>query len=423
MHHFLYRNGTLYAEDVPVSRIVESVGTPCYIYATETLVRHYSVFAKAFHGLDARIHFAVKANSSLAVLRTLAQQGCGADVVSGGELQLALQAGILAERIVFSGVGKTEAELELALKAGVYQINVESLPELGALDAVARHLGIRAPVAIRVNPDIGAGGHEKITTGNRENKFGIEWTMATQVCHHAASLSGIDFKGLAVHIGSQITDLAPFRAAFSRIVTLTRTLRAEGLDVSRLDLGGGLGIPYKDADTAPPLPADYASMVRDTVSETGCTLLLEPGRLIAGNAGILVSRVVYVKNSQTRTFVILDAGMNDLIRPAMYDASHTIIPLAEPEAGSAGQTCDVVGPVCESSDIFARDVMLPPLQTGDRIAFLSAGAYGAVMASQYNTRPLVPEVLVKGDRFAITRRRPSFQDMTALESIPDWLSS
>lgn len=422
MHHFTYRNGTLHAEDVPVSRIIESVGTPCYVYSTETLIRHYRVFADAFHGLDARIHFAVKANSSLAVLRTLAQHGCGADVVSGGELQLALKAGMTADRIVFSGVAKTEVDLELALRAGVYQINIESLPELEALDAVALRLGIQAPVAVRVNPDVGAGGHEKITTGSRENKFGIEWGMAAQVCHRAAALPGIDFKGLAVHIGSQITDLAPFRAAFSRVVELTRTLRADGLDVSRLDLGGGLGIPYREADTVPPLPDDYAAMVRDTVSATGCTLLLEPGRLIAGNAGILVSRVVYIKKSLARTFVILDAGMNDLIRPAMYDASHAIIPLTAPEPGGKECVCDVVGPVCESSDVFARNISLPYLKAGDMVAFLSAGAYGAVMAGQYNTRPLVPEVLVRGNRFATTRRRPTLEEMTAWEAMPEWLS-
>lgn len=420
MHHFDYRDGALCAEDVPVSAIAEAVGTPFYVYSTATLARHLRVFTEAFSGLDATVCFAMKANSNLAVLRTLARLGAGMDVVSGGELALALRAGADPARIVFSGVGKTEAELAQALDAGIHQINVESVPELEALDRVAQAKGVRAPIALRINPDVGAGGHEKITTGKKENKFGIDWVDAHAIYRRASAMPGIAVKGIAVHIGSQIADLKPFEDAFIRVRDLVAMLRADGIQITRLDLGGGLGVPYEDG-TIPPPPAEYGEIVRRTLGDLNCSIMLEPGRLIVGNAGLLVSQVIYVKDGHTRTFAIVDAAMNDLVRPAMYEAYHGIVPVAEPAAGVEKVAYDVVGPVCETGDTFAKQRPLPPLKAGDLIAFQTAGAYGAVMSSTYNTRPLIPEVLVDGGKWAVVRRRPTLDEMLALEQTPEWL--
>jgi len=420
MHHFIYRRGVLHAEDVSLARIAADVGTPFYCYSTATLVRHYRVFTEAFAGLDTLVCFAVKANSNIAVLRTLAREGAGADVVSVGELRRALLAGISPDRIVFSGVGKDRPEMAEALRAGIHQFNVESEPELDALSEVAVSLGTRAPVAVRINPDVDPRTHAKISTGKKENKFGVPWARARDIYARAAALAGIDIVGVDVHIGSQLTELEPFRAAFSRVADLVTTLRADGHGIARLDLGGGLGIPYDSTGPAPPQPETYAAVVRDVVGGLGCAIVLEPGRLIAGNAGVLVSRVIYVKEGESRRFVILDAAMNDLIRPSLYDAHHEIIPLTEtPDTGRV--VADVVGPVCETGDVFATARSLPDLAAGDYAAILSAGAYGAVMASTYNTRPLVPEVLVDGDRYAVVRRRMEVEDLLALESFPEWL--
>ncbi|GAB3127661.1 diaminopimelate decarboxylase [Novispirillum itersonii] len=422
MHHFDYRNGVLHAEDVALTEIAEAVGTPFYAYSTATLERHYTVFRDSLAEVNGSVCFAVKANSNQAVLRTLGALGCGADVVSVGEMQVAIRAGIPASRIIYSGVGKTADDLEQALEAGVHQINVESAPELELLNAVASARGVRAPVALRVNPDVGAGGHEKITTGNKETKFGIEWTAAHAIYKRAVSLPGIDVKGIAIHIGSQIASLKPFEAAFLRVRDLVAILRADGIQISRLDLGGGLGVPYEDGNDIPPPPPEYAAIVKRTLGDLGCAITCEPGRLIVGNAGVLVSEVIYVKEGSTRTFAVVDAAMNDLMRPAMYDAFHGIVPVAQPEAGAEQIAYDVVGPVCETSDIFAKQRRLPVLAAGDLIAFRTAGAYGASMSNQYNTRPLIPEVLVKGDRFAVIRRRPTLDEMLALEQTPDWMA-
>ncbi|WP_142848987.1 diaminopimelate decarboxylase [Telmatospirillum sp. J64-1] len=419
MNHFEYRYGQLHAEDVAIARIAAAVGTPFYCYSTATLERHFTVFRDAFAGLNARICYAMKANSNIAVVRTLADLGAGADVVSEGELRQALAAGVPADRIVFSGVGKTRRELALALDVGIMQINVESEPELHALNEAALAAGKKAPIAIRVNPDVDAGTHAKITTGRKENKFGIEWTRAHEVYRRAAALPGIEVMGIACHIGSQLTDLTPFREAFRRVRDLVAILRADGINIRRLDLGGGLGIPY-DSEI-PPQPEAYAQMVRETLGDLGCELVFEPGRLIVGNAGILVSRVIYVKEGATRSFAILDAAMNDLMRPSLYDAYHAIKPVDEPKAGVPLVPIDVVGPVCETGDTFAQQRALPPVKAGDLMAICSAGAYGAVMASTYNTRPLIPEVLVKADRFAIVRARPTYEEMLSLESLPDWM--
>lgn len=421
MHHFTYRGGRLHAEDVPIDAIAEAVGTPFYVYATATLARHYRVYVDAFEGLEATVCYAMKANSNLAVLRTLARLGAGADVVSGGELAIALRAGIPPAKIVFSGVGKTREELAKALAAGIHQINVESVPELETLNAVAVEKGVRAPIALRINPDVGAGGHTKITTGRKEDKFGIDWVDAHAIYRRAVAMPGIAVQGIAVHIGSQIADLKPFEDAFRRVRDLVAILRADGIRITHLDLGGGLGVPYEDG-TIPPPPKEYGAIVRNTLGDLGCRIVVEPGRLIVGNAGLLVSRVIYVKEGHTRTFAIVDAAMNDLIRPAMYEAYHGIVPVTEPAAGVARVAYDVVGPVCETGDTFATRRSLPPLAAGDLVAFQTAGAYGAVMSSTYNGRPLVPEVLVDGDRWAVVRRRPTLDEMLALESVPDWLT-
>ncbi len=419
MNHFQYVAGQLHAEAVPLADIAARVGTPFYCYSTATLARHFTVFSEAVAGLDSLICFALKANSNLAVIRTLGELGAGADVVSEGELRRALAAGIPAGRIVFSGVGKTDRELGLALEKGILQINVESEPELMALNRLASERGVRAPIAIRVNPDIDAGTHAKITTGRKENKFGIEWTRAHQVYKLAAELPGIDVQGVAVHIGSQLTDLAPFREAFRRVRDLVAMLAADGIRLRRIDLGGGLGVPYDQEQ--PPLPAEYGKVVRETLGDLGLQLVFEPGRLLVGNAGLLVTRVVYVKEGATRTFAIVDAAMNDLMRPSLYDAYHAIMPVAEPAATAEPRPIDVVGPVCETGDTFAVQRPLPPLSAGDLLVLGTAGAYGASMASAYNSRQLVPEVLVKGDMFAVVRARPTYDEMLALESLPDWL--
>ncbi|NWG45761.1 MAG: diaminopimelate decarboxylase [Alphaproteobacteria bacterium] len=423
MHHFDYRNGELHAEDVPLAAIAEAVGTPVYVYSDATLTRHARVFREAFAGRDVLMAYAVKANSNLAVLSTLARLGAGADVVSRGELRRALAAGIPPARIVFSGVGKTADEMREALAAGIHQFNVESAPELDRLDAVARAAGVRAPVALRVNPDVDAGTHAKISTGKAENKFGVALAEARALYARAGTLAGIEVVGVDMHIGSQITRLAPMRAAFGKAIDLVRELRAAGHAITRLDLGGGLGVPYMDGGEAPPLPEAYGSMVAELTQGLDLELIFEPGRLIVGNAGILLARVLYVKEGAARRFVIVDAAMNDLIRPALYDAHHAIIPVRAPASTEAPLPCDVVGPVCETGDTFARERPLPPVGEGDLLAFLTAGAYGAVQASEYNTRPLVPEVLVKGERFALVRARPTYDEILARDRIPDWLQS
>ncbi|HYG86527.1 MAG TPA: diaminopimelate decarboxylase [Azospirillum sp.] len=420
MNPFVYRNGVLHAEGVPLPAIAAEVGTPFYCYSTAALVANYRAYADAFEGQDAGVCYALKANSNVAVVRTLAQQGAGADVVSEGEMRRALAAGVPADRIVFSGVGKTRTEMRAALEAGIYQLNVESVPELEALSEVAAAMGVTAPVAIRVNPDVDAKTHAKIATGKKENKFGIDWDHAREVYAKAAALPGIAPVGIAVHIGSQLTDLSPFRAAFERVVELLHTLRADGIDIRRLDLGGGLGIRYRDE--TPPDLREYAGMVRSITGNLGCHVTLEPGRALVGDAGILVSKVIYLKHGLARRFLIVDAAMNDLIRPSLYDAYHAIKPVAEPAPDVEPVPVDVVGPVCETGDTFALQRPLPPLKSDDLIAFCSAGAYGAVMASSYNTRPLAPEVLVSGESFAVIRPRPKLEDLLDLERMPEWLS-
>jgi diaminopimelate decarboxylase len=420
MNHFGYRNGTLHAEDVDLAVLAESVSTPFYCYSTATLERHFQVFAKAFPQ-DSLIAFSVKANGNLAVLKTLANLGAGADVVSGGELKKALAAGIPADKIVFSGVGKTRNELKLGLEAGIYQFNVESEPELEALNAVAASLGKRAPITIRVNPDVDAQTHAKISTGHAETKFGIPWSRTGAAYALAARLSHIDIVGVDVHIGSQIVTLDPFEAAFTRVAELVGVLRGQGHPISRVDLGGGLGVPYRTDNVPPPDPAAYGAMATRLTKGLGVRLILEPGRLIAANAGILVSRVIYVKQGEARTFAILDAGMNDLVRPALYDAYHDIVCVAEPRATAPRARYDVVGPICETSDIFAADRDLPRLKAGDLVAILTAGAYGAVMSSAYNARPPAAEVLVKGDQWAVVRPRMDDDALVSSERIPGWL--
>jgi len=421
MDHFLYRNGVLHAEDVPVAEIAAAVGTPFYCYSTATLTRHFRLFDEALTGMDHLVCYAMKAASNQAILKTLARLGAGMDVVSGGEYARARAAGVPGERIVFSGVGKTRDEMRMALIGGVRQVNVESEPEMAALNAVACELGQRVPITIRVNPDVDAKTHAKIATGKSENKFGIPIARARAVYAQAAALPGLEVVGIDVHIGSQPTELAPFRLAYEKVAELTQVLRADGHDIRRLDLGGGLGIPYTRSNEAPPLPADYGALIREVLGPLGCEIEIEPGRLVVGNAGILVAEVIYVKSGEGRDFLILDAAMNDLIRPAMYEAHHDIVPVLEPAPGIEPHSYDVVGPVCETGDTFARGRMLPPLNAGDLVAFRSAGAYGAVMASEYNTRPLVPEVLVNGRDFAVIRERPTFDEMINRDTIPEWL--
>ncbi|MDH3229967.1 MAG: diaminopimelate decarboxylase [Alphaproteobacteria bacterium] len=418
MNHFQYIDGVLHAENVPLADIAEAVGTPFYCYSTATLERHYKVFAEAFAGHDALICYAVKANGNLSVIRTLADLGAGADVVSEGELRKALAGGVPAERIIFSGVGKTRAEMAVALDCGVMQLNVESIPELEALSAIAAGRGMTADIGIRINPNVDARTHEKISTGKAENKFGIAAAAAPEAFARAEALPGVRPVSVAVHIGSQLSDLEPFRAAFTTLATLVRELRAHGHEIRRVDLGGGLGIPYRDE--TPPLPVEYAAMVNDTVGDLGCQLVFEPGRMLVGNAGVLVSRVVYVKEGEAKRFVIVDAAMNDLLRPAMYDAWHEIKPLNAPPQDAPVAPVDVVGPACETSDTFARQRNLTPIREGDLLAILTAGAYGAVMASTYNMRLLTPEILVRGSQWSVVRARPSYEDLLRQDSLAKW---
>lgn len=421
MDHFLYRDGILHAEDVAIPEIAASVGTPFYLYSSATLARHYRLFEEALAPLPHLICFAMKSNSNLAVVKTLGDLGAGADVVSLGEYLKARAAGIPGERIVFSGVGKTRAEMRAALEGGIRQFNVESEPELRALSEVAQAMGRAAPVALRVNPDVDARTHEKIATGRKEDKFGIPIARARAVYAEAARLKGLKVVGIDMHIGSQLTDLAPFEAAYAKLAELTLALRADGHAIARLDLGGGLGIPYARSNEAPPLPTDYGALIKRTLGHLDCEIEIEPGRLIAGNAGLLVAAVVYVKQGEDRDFLILDAAMNDLIRPAMYGAHHDIVAVNEPAPGAEHHPYDVVGPVCESGDTFAKGRPLPRLAEGDLVAFRSAGAYGAVMASEYNSRPLVPEVLVHAQQFAVIRPRPSYDEMINRDTMPIWL--
>ena len=421
MDHFLYKNGQLMAEDVALADIAAAVGTPFYAYSAATLTRHYQLFTEALSPLPHNVCFAIKSLSNLAVLKLLGDLGAGMDVVSGGEYLRAKAAGVPGERIVFSGVGKTRDEMRMALTGGVRQFNVESEPELLALSAVATEVGLSAPITLRINPDVDAKTHEKIATGKKENKFGIPISKAREVYAQAARLPGLQVVGIDVHIGSQLTELAPFEAAFSKVAELTEQLRADGHTITRLDLGGGLGIPYTRSNEAPPLPLDYGALIKRTLGHLGCEIEIEPGRLISGNSGVLVSEVIYVTRGEDRTFLIVDAAMNDLVRPSMYGAHHDIVPLVEAEAGAEMQDYDVVGPVCETGDTFAKARALPSLAAGDLLAFRSAGAYGAVMASEYNTRPLVPEVLVQGDHFAVIRARPTFDEILKRDTIPAWL--
>lgn len=421
MDHFLYRNGTLHAEDVALPEIAAAVGTPFYVYSAATLTRHYRLFTEALSPLPHLVCFAIKSLSNVAVLKLLGDLGAGMDVVSGGEYLRAKAAGVPGDRIVFSGVGKTRDEMRLALQGGIRQFNLESEPEMRALSQVATELGVVAPVAVRVNPDVDAKTHEKIATGKKENKFGIPIDRASAVYAEIARLPGLKVVGIDVHIGSQLTELEPFELAFKKVADLTRQLRAEGHTITRLDLGGGLGIPYTRSNEAPPLPTDYGAMIKRTLGDLDVEIEIEPGRLISGNSGLLVSGVIYVKNGEGRDFLILDAAMNDLVRPSMYGAHHDIIPVVEAPAGSPTQPYDIVGPVCETGDTFAKARDLPLLAEGDLIAFRSAGAYGAVMASEYNTRPLIPEVLVKEDHFAVIRARPTYDEMLNRDSIPEWL--
>ena len=421
MNHFRYKRGVLNAEDVDLNVLAEQVGTPFYCYSSATLERHYRVFADAVPK-DSLVAFSVKALGNVAVLKTLARLGAGADVVSGGELKKALRAGIPADRIVFSGVGKTRIEMALGLDAGIYQFNVESEPELLALSEVAASLGKTASITIRVNPDVDAKTHAKITTGTAETKFGIPWSRAREAYTLAAGLKGIAVVGIDVHIGSQIVDLEPFEQAFRKIAALTAELRADGHAIARLDLGGGLGVPYVTDNAPPPDPSAYGALATAVTKDLGCRLVLEPGRLIAANAGILVTRVLYIKKGEAKTFAIVDAGMNDLIRPALYDSHHAIVRVNEPGGDTPRRRYDVVGPVCETSDIFAADRELPELEAGDLVAILSAGAYGAVMSSAYNARPPAPEVLVRHERWSIVRPRQDDDALFGSERIPDWLA-
>ena len=422
MHHFHYREGRLQAEDVDLTGLAAEVGTPFYCYSSATLERHYRVFAEAFAGDDALVCFAMKANSNQAVLATLARRGAGMDIVSGGELHRALAAGVDPAKIVFSGVGKTRDEMVAALQAGIFCFNVESEPELAQLSETAVGLGLTAPVSVRVNPDVDAGTHAKISTGKYENKFGIPLARARAVYAHAAALPGLAIAGVDMHIGSQITDLAPFDHAAGLLAGLARELMAEGHALHHIDFGGGLGIPYRDDNAPPPDPAALAATLRPHFAPLGLRPVFEIGRMICGNAGILVTRVLYVKHSEGRTFVIVDAAMNDLIRPTLYEAYHGLRPVTEPGPDTPRIVADVVGPVCETGDYLALNREMPAVKAGDLIAVMSAGAYGAVQACTYNTRALVPEVLVRGDQAAVVRPRVSVEALIALDRMPDWLA-
>jgi diaminopimelate decarboxylase len=423
MHHFQYRNGVLAAEDVDLKTLADEVGTPFYCYSTATLERHYRVFSEAFADTEALVCYAVKANSNQAVLATLARLGAGMDIVSEGELLRALSAGTPANRIVFSGVGKTKAEMAAGLRAGILCFNVESEPELQALSEVATAMGREAPVSIRVNPDVDARTHAKISTGKFDNKFGIPISRAREAYATAARLPGLRVAGVDMHIGSQITDLAPFANATELLADLARDLMGAGHRLEHIDLGGGLGIPYRHDDPPPPDPAAYASIVKARTEGLGLKLVFEIGRMIAGNAGILVTRVIYVKEGEGRTFVIVDGAMNDLIRPTLYEAHHDILPVREHAAGAETIVADVVGPVCETGDFLALGRAMPRPAAGDLLAVMTAGAYGAVQAGTYNTRPLVPEVLVRGGDSAVVRPRPALSELIEADRVPPWLSA
>ncbi|KIZ39091.1 MULTISPECIES: diaminopimelate decarboxylase [Rhodopseudomonas] len=421
MRHFDYRDGVLHAEGVNLAALADAVGTPLYCYSTATLERHYRVFTEAFADVDALVCYAMKANSNQSVLRTLAKLGAGADVVSGGELQRALAAGIPPHKILFSGVGKTAAELRAALDHDILCLNIESEPELELLSQIASATGRVARISIRVNPDVDSGGHAKITTGKSENKFGIPLSRARAVYARAASLPGIRVTGVDMHIGSQIIDLGPMEAAFRLLADFVTVLRGDGHSISHVDFGGGLGIPYYEDRAAPPEPLAYAAMVKRVTHNLGCTLMFEPGRMIVGNAGILVARVIYVKTGEAKNFVIIDAAMNDLIRPTLYEAYHEILPVTQPAPGAPTIIADVVGPVCETGDYLALDRSLPLPAPGDLIAVMTAGAYGAVQAGTYNTRALVPEVLVNGDQYAVVRPRVEVEQLIAMDKPAPWL--
>jgi len=421
MNHFDYRNGVLHAEAVNLIELADAVGTPFYCYSTATLERHYRVFSDAFADEEALVCYALKANSNQSVLRTLAKLGAGADVVSGGELKRALAAGIPPEKMLFSGIGKTEAELRAALDADILCINIESEPELELLSRLATETGRTARISVRVNPDVDSGSHAKISTGKSENKFGVPLARAREVYARAARLPGIRVTGADMHIGSQITDLVPLEAAFRLLADFVQTLRGDGHTITHVDFGGGLGIPYYLDQEAPPEPAAYAAVVKRVTHNLGCTLMFEPGRMIVGNAGILVTRVIYVKHGEAKNFVIIDAAMNDLIRPTLYEAHHDILPIVAAANGAPTITADVVGPVCESGDYLALDRTLPEPKPGDLLAIMTAGAYGAVQSGTYNTRALVPEVLVKGDQYAVVRPRVTVDDLIAMDKPAPWL--
>tara|TARA_B100000902_G_scaffold155555_1_gene152016 strand:+ start:1059 stop:2327 length:1269 start_codon:yes stop_codon:yes gene_type:complete len=422
MDHFSYKDDFLHAEDVSIKEIAKHLGTPFYVYSTATLRRHFDLFESALNGLDHLICYAVKASSNQAILRTLAKFGAGMDVVSGGEYKRARDAGVEGNRIVFSGVGKTISEMKMALSEGVRQFNVESEEELFVLSRLANSMDRLAPITLRVNPDVDAKTHEKIATGKAENKFGIPISRAREVYALAASLPGIKVVGIDLHIGSQLTQLLPFEEAYKKIADLTNILRSDGHEITRLDLGGGLGIPYGSKDGTPPTPKEYGQMIKRVLGHLNCEIEIEPGRLLVGNAGLLVSEVIYVKKGHDREFLILDAAMNDLLRPALYEAYHDIVPIVKSRLEHKDAVYDIVGPVCETGDTFAKSREMKKCKPGDLLAFRSAGAYGAAMASEYNTRPLVPEVLTNNGDYVVIRDRPSLEEIIARDKIPDWLA-
>ncbi len=421
VHHFQYRDNTMHAEDVAIPDLARQVGTPFYVYSSATLRRHFHMMQDLFPKGDTLIAYAVKASSNQALLTLLAREGAGADVVSLGELERAIAAGIPAERIVFSGVAKTKAEMRRALELGIKCFNLESEPELDRLEQIAGEMGVVAPVSVRINPDVDARTHAKISTGKSENKFGIPHARAVHVYGRIGLAPHLKAVGIDTHIGSQITELEPFDNAFALMADLVRTLRQAGHAISHVDVGGGLGIPYVSSNAPPPAPEAYADVIKHHLGQLDCELILEPGRIISGNAGILVTTLQYVKQGAERNFFIVDAGMNDLIRPTLYEAHHDIAPVCLPEGDPPTCTADIVGPVCETGDYFARAISMPLMKENDLLAIMGAGAYGAAMASSYNSRPLVPEVLVEGDRFHVIRPRPEIQQLLDMDSVPDWL--
>ncbi len=421
MHYFDYKNGELYAENVSLRDIAAQVGTPFYCYSAATIRRHIKMFQDSFKGRDALVCYAMKANSNQAVLTLIAKMGAGVDVVSGGEISRAIKAGFPVSKIVYSGVAKTSAEIRQGLELGIHCFNAESEPELERINQVAGQMGVKAPVSVRVNPDVDGGGHEKIMTGKSENKFGIPWQKVDKVYELIATLQNLEVVGIDLHIGSQITDLKPFSEAFERIGSLVAKLRGVGHKIQHVDFGGGLGVPYKNDNDIPPHPDEYAAMINRVAGDLGVKYIFEPGRMIAANAGILVGEVEFVKHGDGRDFVITDIGMNDLIRPTLYDAYHDIKPISEPQNGFETRIVDVVGPICETADYMAKGRELPIFKQGDLLAVMSAGAYGAVAANTYNTRALIPEVLVDNDRFAVVRKRLEVEEIIALDIVPDWI--